>query len=253
MSNSNAAARGRCFRALAPTLACAFVLAGGVASSAADLPTDLIFLKPAPAAVVPPPVAAPAVPPAPAFAFGSPLPGREIGSPFGLRRLPWEPTGRLHEGVDIAAPVGEAVHAIAAGTVTKTGDSASYGRFVEVTHPDGFVSFYAHLGSVAKGIHNGQALIAGEKLGAVGNTGHSTGAHLHFELRHQGQLLNPAMFFNRVFATLADLPLKAAAAIPRIVHQASVSRTPGWTLARNTPRRGHGGRAHAVLATAAAD
>lgn len=246
MSSYNPAVRGRCFRALAPALVIACVFVGGVASSAV-LPAGLDLPKPVPVVVVPPP--APVSPPAPAFIFGSPLPGREIGSPFGLRRLPWEPNGRLHEGVDIAAPSGEPVRVIAAGTVTRTGESGSYGRFVEVTHADGFVSFYAHMGAVAKGVRSGVALTAGQKLGLVGDTGHSTGAHLHFELHKDGKLLNPALFFNRVFATLADLPLKAAALIPRAVHQASVSRTPGWTLASNTGRQVRvGRRAHAVLA-----
>jgi hypothetical protein len=249
--SSYAAVRGRCYRALAPALVGACLFAGGVASSAV-LPEGLELPKPTPVIVAPPP--APVAAPQPAFAFGSPLPGREVGSPFGLRRLPWEPTGRLHEGVDIAAPTGEAVHAIAPGVVTRTGDSASYGRFVEVRHEDGFVSFYAHLGGVAKGVRSGVPLTAGQKLGLVGNTGHSTGAHLHFELRKDGKLLNPAMFMGRVFATLTDLPLKAAALIPRVVHQASVSRSPGWTLASNTGasntrRHGRGGhRVHAVMA-----
>ncbi|MDB5433612.1 MAG: peptidase [Caulobacter sp.] len=250
MSSFDTAVRGRCFRALAPALAGAVLFIGGVASSAA-VPANVSLPKPA--AMHLPALKAPlAAAPQPAFAFASPLPGREIGSPFGLRRLPWEPTGRLHEGVDMAAPSGEAVHVICAGTVTRTGDSASYGRFVEVKHADGLVSFYAHLGRVAKGVRSGVQLAAGDKVGSVGDTGHSTGAHLHFEMRKDGRPLNPAMFINQVFATLADLPLKAAGIIPRHVRLAQVSRTPGWTMAANTTvsHRGHRGRAHAVLAAA---
>ena len=225
---------------------------GGVASSAADLPdafkgmtapAPLLANVPDPAKVVPP------APPAPAFSFASPLPGREVGSPFGLRRLPWEPTGRLHEGVDIAAPSGETVHVTCAGTVTKAGTSPSYGHYVEVTHADGFTSFYAHLARVAKGVRPGLVMVEGQAVGTVGDSGHSTGAHLHFEMRQNGRLLNPEMFIGKVFATLAELPTAAARVIPRHVRLAQVSSRPGWTLAANTaPRRGH--RVHTVVAAA---
>jgi murein DD-endopeptidase MepM/ murein hydrolase activator NlpD len=252
LSSHASAVRSRCYRALAPALLGLIVFIGAAASNAADFPAGiapgLLGVNPPAPLIVPPPPAPP-----PAFEFASPLPGREIGSPFGLRRLPWEPTGRLHEGVDMAAPSGSAVHATCAGVVARTGSSASYGRFVEVTHADGFSSFYAHLGRVAKGIRSGTPVAEGDTVGAVGDTGHSTGAHLHFELRKDGQVLNPAMFIGRVFVKLADLPLKAARLIPRHVHEASVSSAPGWTLASDTVPRRHftrGGRVHAVLAAA---
>ena len=90
-------------------------------------------------------------PPPPAFVFDTPLPGREVNSPFGLRQLPWEENGRLHEGVDIAAPAGSPIQAATDGIVVRSGVSGSYGRYVEMAHKDGFRTLYAPLGAAARG------------------------------------------------------------------------------------------------------
>ncbi|MDP3300279.1 MAG: M23 family metallopeptidase, partial [Phenylobacterium sp.] len=90
-------------------------------------------------------------------AFHSPLPGHAINSPFGLRQMPWEDAGRLHAGIDIAAPFGEPVLAAADGVVTRAGSFPGYGRMVEITHAEGLVTRYAHLGAVARGLKPGQA------------------------------------------------------------------------------------------------
>ncbi len=183
----------------------------------------------APAAV---PVAAPVdkveppPPPPPAFVFDAPLPGRTINSPFGLRQMPWEENGRLHEGVDIAAPAGAAVHVATDGVVLRSGVSSTYGRFVEVVHKDGFHSFYAHLGRDA-GLRRGTFVKRGATVAYVGNSGRSTGSHLHFELRNKaGEPLNPALFMGKTFAEKGDLPLKAAARVGRKVRLAQVSKWP---------------------------
>ncbi len=165
-------------------------------------------------------------PPPPEFVFADPLPGREIGSPFGLRELPWEAKGRLHEGVDIAAPTGEPVHVTLTGVIARTGVSSSYGRFVEVRHEDGLSSFYAHLKSAAAHLRRGRAVEAGQVVGYVGDTGHSTGPHLHFEIRRDGAPLNPEMFIDHAFATAANLPLRKAARVGRTVRIAEVSGAP---------------------------
>jgi murein DD-endopeptidase MepM/ murein hydrolase activator NlpD len=96
--------------------------------------------------VVAPVTAEPPAPPPPAFVFDAPLPGHVVNSPFGLRQMPWEENGRLHEGVDIAAPAGAPVHVATDGIVMRSGVSVTYGRFVEVAHKDGFRTLYAHLG-----------------------------------------------------------------------------------------------------------
>ncbi|CAN5396850.1 hypothetical protein BH10PSE4_BH10PSE4_33730 [soil metagenome] len=187
---------------------------------------------PAPVAAAAETVEPPPSPPPPAFVFDAPLPGRTIGSPFGLRQMPWEENGRLHEGVDIAAPAGAAVHVATDGVILRSGVSATYGRFVEVGHKDGFHSFYAHLGRDA-GLKRGAFVKRGTTVAYVGDSGRSTGSHLHFELRNKaGKPLNPALFMGKTFAEREDLPLKAAAKVGRKVRLAQVSRWPEGMKAR---------------------
>ena len=98
-----------------------------------------------------------------------------LTSPFGHR---W---GRLHAGLDFGVPVGTPVVAVADGVVTQVRyDAAGYGHYVVVRHADGTSSLYAHLSRA--GVRPGPVQ-AGDVLGRSGNTGHSTGPHLHFELR----------------------------------------------------------------------
>ncbi|MBO9709272.1 MAG: M23 family metallopeptidase [Caulobacter sp.] len=176
---------------------------------------------------VPPP------PPPPAFVFDAPLPGRVVNSPFGLRQMPWEENGRLHEGVDIAAPAGAPVHVATDGVVVRSGTSSTYGRFVEVAHKDGFRTFYAHLGRDA-GLKSGTFVRRGATVAYVGDSGRSTGSHLHFELRNKGGLpLNPVLFMGKSFAEADDLPLKAAAKVGSKVRLAQVSRWPDGVKARD--------------------
>jgi murein DD-endopeptidase MepM/ murein hydrolase activator NlpD len=189
--------------------------------------------QPAPAPVVAP-VAAPEppAPPPPAFVFDAPLPGHVVNSPFGLRQMPWEENGRLHEGVDIAAPAGAPVHVATDGVIMRSGVSGTYGRFVEVGHKDGFRTLYAHLGRDA-GLKRGAYVRRGDTVAYVGSSGRSTGSHLHFELRNKaGKPLNPALFMGKTFAEKSDLPLKAAAKVGRKVRLAQVSRWPDGVKAK---------------------
>ena len=185
-----------------------------------------------PALVLPAATPAPPPPAPPAFVFDAPLPGRVINSPFGLRQMPWEENGRLHEGVDIAAPSGAPVRAATDGVVRRSGVSPSYGRFVELVHKDGFHTFYAHLGRDA-GLKRGTYVKRGATVAYVGDSGRSTGSHLHFELRDKaGRPLNPALFMGKTFAERGDLPLKAAARVPRKVRLAQVSHWPDGVRAK---------------------
>jgi len=164
--------------------------------------------------------------PPPAFVFDAPLPGRVINSPFGLRQLPWEERGRLHQGVDIAAPAGAAVKVAADGVVKATGVSPTYGRYVLVMHKGGLSTMYAHLARPAKGVKRGVYLRRGETVALVGSSGRSSGSHLHFEIRKGEKPLNPSFFLGRSFAEADDLPLRAAGRVSRKVHKATVSRWP---------------------------
>lgn len=173
------------------------------------------------------PVAARPVEPTHLIAFQHPVLGEEIVSPFGLRQLPWEENGRLHEGVDIAADFNEPVLAVADGVVRRAGQSYSYGRFVEIEHAEGLTTLYAHMGGVAAQMRPGLAVAAGTAVGRVGSSGTSTGPHLHFEIRDaKDRPLNPALFVGKTFATAQDLPLRDARRFPRRVRIAYVSRIP---------------------------
>lgn len=185
--------------------------------------------EPTPAAVKAEPQVeeeAEAAPPPPAFQFDAPLPGRVINSPFGLRQLPWEENGRLHQGVDIAAPGGAAVKVAADGVVKATGVSPTYGRYVLVMHKGGLTTMYAHLAGAAKGVKRGAYLHRGDTVAFVGNSGRSTGSHLHFEIRKDDKPLNPSFFLGRSFAEANDLPIKAAGKVSRKVRLATVSKWP---------------------------
>jgi len=160
------------------------------------------------------PVAEPAPPP-PVFECGNPVPGQVINSPFGL-----------HEGVDIAGPTGTKVVAVADGIVVRAGESPSYGRYVEIEHGVGLTSFYAHLGKIERGTRKGAYVEAGKTIGKMGSSGTSTGPHVHFEIRQDDKPLNPLVFMNREFATVADLPLKLGAYVSPRVRIAYVSEIP---------------------------
>lgn len=152
------------------------------------------------------------------IAFVAPVEGYEVNSRFGLRRLSYEPRARMHEGLDYAAPTGTPVLAAAEGVVLRTGNSASYGRFVEVAHANGVTSFYAHLSRT--GVAQGDRLAAGEELGRVGSTGRVTGAHLHFEIRRAGEQIDPQSFLGRSFALETVLP-EAETELPYAYYAAS--------------------------------
>jgi hypothetical protein len=172
------------------------------------------------------PTFAPSLPPV-LISFESPAPAGEIVSPFGLRQLPWEENGRLHEGVDIAADFGAPVVAAADGVVTRAGHSDSYGRFVEIEHAEGLTTLYAHMGGVADGLRPGLPVKVGHTVGRVGSSGTSTGPHLHFEIRDsRDRPLNPTHFLGKSFARAEDLPLREARRFPRRVRLAYVSRIP---------------------------
>lgn len=174
-------------------------------------------------------VATPAAPPAEEvlIAFEEPVPGRAIVSPFGLRQLPWEGGGRLHEGVDISADSGLPVIAVADGVVVDAGTKGGYGRFVAVRHAERLTTYYAHLGAIGADVKPGVAVKAGTAIGRIGSTGTSTGPHLHFEIRDaQKRPLNPAMFLGKAFAEAGDLPLDKAKRYSGRVRMAYVSFIP---------------------------
>ncbi len=118
----------------------------------------------------------------PAAGWVHPTPTAWLTSCFGPR---W---GRLHAGIDLAAPLGTPILAAGAGMVVAAGPNGGYGNAVLIDHRDGWLTHYAHMQTIL--VRAGQVLAAGAPVGEVGSTGHSTGPHLHFEV-HRGYFQNP--------------------------------------------------------------
>ena len=115
-----------------------------------------------------------------------------ISSGFGYRRDPFNGHAAMHAGLDFRAPYGAPIRAAADGTVSFVGQKSGYGNVVEVSHGNGMITRYAHMSRF--GSRMGQDVKAGEVIGAIGNSGRSTGPHLHFELRINGRAVNPRPF-----------------------------------------------------------
>jgi hypothetical protein len=128
--------------------------------------------------------------------FLRPVRGR-MGDGFGY------PGGRRHTGIDFPKPYGAPVGAAGRGVVAFAGrNRRGYGNLVVVRHRLGYESWYAHLSRFA--VHVGQAVVGGTRIGYIGSTGHSTGPHLHFEVRHFGTPINPAPLLLSVAAARAS-------------------------------------------------
>jgi murein DD-endopeptidase MepM/ murein hydrolase activator NlpD len=145
---------------------------------------------PATPARAPAAAAAASAPAAPAGdgTFIWPASGR-LSSGFGYRTHPISGARRLHAGIDIAAPQGEPIWAAADGVVVSAGVRGGYGNAVVIEHGGGFATLYAHQSRLAVGA--GQQVRRGEVIGYIGSTGYSTGPHLHFEVRVNGQPRDP--------------------------------------------------------------
>ncbi|HEV2081089.1 MAG TPA: M23 family metallopeptidase [Brevundimonas sp.] len=148
-------------------------------------------------------VAEPAGPIMREIMFHEPVKGFAINSRYGTRHLAGEAAARAHKGVDFAAPTGTGVFVAAEGTVLRTGyQPTGFGRFVEVRHPNGMTSLYAHLSRVD--VRSGQELYSGERVGLVGSTGYSTGPHLHFEMRRNGEHVDPSRIMGQTFDVVVE-------------------------------------------------
>lgn len=113
-----------------------------------------------------------------------------LTSGFGVRADPMTHLPSMHEGIDFVAPVGTPVVVTAPGQVVLAEFSGAYGNLVEVSHEEGFVTRYAHLKTIA--VKPGQRLGRLDRVGTLGNTGRSTGPHLHYEVIYRGQPMHPA-------------------------------------------------------------
>ncbi len=117
--------------------------------------------------------------------------GLRISSPFGWRIHPVFHTRKLHTGVDLAAEEGTPIYAAGDGVVERAGWSSGYGRFVMIKHVNGYESAYGHLSRIADLTQPGATVRQGQIIGYVGHTGFATGPHLHFEIRINGNFVDP--------------------------------------------------------------
>lgn len=112
-----------------------------------------------------------------------------ISSGFGMRYHPIYRVWKFHSGIDISANKGTAVYATGNGIVTRMGNCPGYGIYIEIQHAGGFRSFYAHLSWVM--VYVGDSVEIARQIACVGNTGVSTGSHLHYEVRKGKRYINP--------------------------------------------------------------
>ena len=124
-----------------------------------------------------------------------PIDANHVGSTFGRRIDPIAGVGAMHEGIDFVADTGTQVIASAGGVVQIAEHHPQYGKLIEIDHGNDFSSRYAHLSRID--IKPGQIVKRGQIIGVSGNTGRSTGPHLHFEVRFKGVAQNPARFLQQ--------------------------------------------------------
>ncbi len=115
-----------------------------------------------------------------------------ISSGFGYRSDPFTGGAAFHAGLDFKGPIGAPIYAAAAGKVSYAGVRQGYGNVIEIDHGNGLMTRYAHMSRFAAAL--GQSVSAGDVIGAIGNSGRSTGPHLHFEVRINDRPVNPRPF-----------------------------------------------------------
>jgi murein DD-endopeptidase MepM/ murein hydrolase activator NlpD len=126
---------------------------------------------------------------------GRPVESGYISSLYGQRTDPFDGNQASHHGIDFAGAPGTQVLSVADGIVSHTGTDGGYGRIVEITHGNGYVTRYAHNAKLL--VKPGQTVKRGDPIALMGSTGRSTGTHLHFEVLRHGQSINPLSFVRR--------------------------------------------------------
>jgi len=126
---------------------------------------------------------------------GRPVESGHISSLYGQRTDPFDGRNAFHSGLDFAATDGTRVLAVADGIVSHAGADGGYGRLIEITHGNGYVTRYAHNAKLL--VKPGQTVKRGDPIALMGSTGRSTGTHLHFEVLRDGRPVNPLTFVRR--------------------------------------------------------
>ncbi|MGJ3263559.1 MAG: peptidoglycan DD-metalloendopeptidase family protein [Salinarimonas sp.] len=125
------------------------------------------------------------------FLMRKPIAEGRLTSGFGMRRHPVLRYARQHTGVDWANRVGTPIFAAGAGTVMVAGWEGGYGRRVEIQHANGYLTTYSHMSRIGAGIEPGVRVTQGQVIGYLGNSGLSTGPHLHYEVKVNGRFVDP--------------------------------------------------------------
>ena len=115
-----------------------------------------------------------------------------VTSGFGIRRDPKNGRARMHKGMDFAAATGTPIHSTGEGVVTFAGRQNGYGLVVKIRHSFGFETVYAHLNKIR--IEAGERVARGDRIGDMGASGRTTGTHLHYEIRVNGEAINPSKY-----------------------------------------------------------
>lgn len=130
-----------------------------------------------------------------AIPSGRPITSGWLSSPYGYRNDPFTGRRAWHQGVDFAGKQGEEIIAVASGVVSWSGERSGYGTMVEVAHGDGLITRYAH--NQENLVKVGDLVRKGEPIALMGNSGRSTGAHVHFEVFKHGRPVDPSSYIRR--------------------------------------------------------
>ena len=121
----------------------------------------------------------------------TPINGARLSSGFGMRKHPILGYNKKHQGVDFAAPTGTPIMAAGTGYIEFVGNNGGAGKYIRIKHLNGYKTSYSHLSKYASGIQKNVKVRQGQVIGYVGNTGLSTGPHLHYEVIFNGKRINP--------------------------------------------------------------
>ena len=121
----------------------------------------------------------------------TPINGARLSSGFGMRKHPILGYNKKHQGVDFAAPTGTPIMAAGTGHIEFVGNNGGAGKYIRIKHLNGYKTSYSHLSKYASGIQKNIKVRQGQVIGFVGNTGLSTGPHLHYEVIFNGKRINP--------------------------------------------------------------
>ena len=132
----------------------------------------------------------------------TPLKYKRISSYFGMRFHPILHRWQMHDGIDYVNKIGTPIHSVADGKIIYKGWIRGYGKAIEIKHKDGYTTLYAHMHKFKRGMYVGKWVKQGDVIGYLGNTGLSTGPHLHFGVMRYGRWINPLKIKNRARVTL---------------------------------------------------